>query len=238
MTTKNIDSIIEWFEDQGQPYYVIECKTYGREAQNLREGDIEEAAEKLKKHLDEISKDESGATHTVYVSDAPIKPGTKLKELMCMGYKAHKAPAEQREGYIPREQYYYNALAPAFENLNKKIEDLQTQIVAMKMDEAEDDTEIEEKAENNVLGALMQNPAIQNVLAGIIANMAQGFAGGTAKPQAIAGIPEDVENDKIHTAIARLKKHDNNLGDDLLKLADMADTNPGNFKFLISMLRK
>jgi hypothetical protein len=57
------------------------------------------------------------------------------------------------------------------------------------------------------------------------------------KPMGIAGIPEE-QDEKIIGAIAILKQHDANLGDDLMKLADMAQNNNGQFNFLISMLRK
>jgi hypothetical protein len=54
---------------------------------------------------------------------------------------------------------------------------------------------------------------------------------------ALAGIPEE-QDEKILLAINILKQHDECLGDDLIKLSEMAVTNNGQFNFLLSMLRK
>ena len=54
---------------------------------------------------------------------------------------------------------------------------------------------------------------------------------------ALAGIPEE-QDEKILLAVNILKQHDECLGDDLIKLSEMAVTNNGQFNFLLSMLRK
>ncbi len=57
------------------------------------------------------------------------------------------------------------------------------------------------------------------------------------KVNAVAGIDQP-EAEKITRAIETLQKHDERLGDDLLILADMAENSPGQFKMLLSILRK
>lgn len=56
------------------------------------------------------------------------------------------------------------------------------------------------------------------------------------QPSGIAGIPEQDEIKKIESAIAILMQYDNNLGDHLTKLANMAQNETAKFNMLIKML--
>jgi len=234
MQVKDKSEIIQWFEDQEQPYYVIHDKS-GRVAQNLRLSEMEEATERLTRDMGNLEKDTYGTMYTIYISEVPLKKGDKLKEFLCCSYKAPLAPAEERSNFVPREQYYYNHLQPVFTKLEEKITQLQDQILALKMEESEDEEEVAENTQSNFLGAIMQNPAIQQVLAGLVVNTVNNLT-GAKQPMAMAGVPDD--DQQITQAIEILKRHDDQLGGDLMKLADMAENNNGQFNFLISMLRK
>jgi len=107
------------------------------------------------------------------------------------------------------------------------------------MEESPEFEEEEEEAPKGfagVIDTLLNNEQIQIAMINAVTNMIGKFM-PQPKPMALAGIPEE-QDDKIMGAIAILKQHDANLGDDLLKLADMAQNNNGQFNFLLSMLRK
>jgi len=54
----------------------------------------------------------------------------------------------------------------------------------------------------------------------------------------ISGIAGIEENNKLNQALDILRKHDPNLDDDLMILANMAENSPLQFKMLLNMLRK
>jgi hypothetical protein len=103
----------------------------------------------------------------------------------------------------------------------------------MKIEEEEE--EEDEEPQNNILNGLLNNPQMQNMLMGILANIMT-----PKKPQAVAGIKETSElteeEQKIQAALEVLKVHTPQLGDKLLKLADMATNNNSQYQWLIKML--
>lgn len=117
----------------------------------------------------------------------------------------------------------------------QKLNGIESRINAI---EEEDIEEEEEKPAGitGIIDTLLQNEQIQIAMVGAVTSLLGKFMPQN-KPMAIAGIPEE-QDEKIIGAIAILKQHDANLGDDLMKLADMAENNNGQFNFLISMLRK
>ena len=102
-----------------------------------------------------------------------------------------------------------------------------------KLQSLEEEEEEDEEEEENVLSGLLNNPTMKNMLIGMLANIMT-----PQKPQAVAGIKEDVntEDQKILAALDILKANTPNLGDKLLKLADMATNNPAQYQMLIKML--
>jgi len=103
-----------------------------------------------------------------------------------------------------------------------------------KLEMLEDEEEEEETEEKNVLTGLLNNPQMQSMLMGILANVL-----APSKPQAVAGIKEVNATDddqKIKVAIDILKANTENLGDKLIKLADMSVNNPEQYNMLVKML--
>jgi hypothetical protein len=99
----------------------------------------------------------------------------------------------------------------------------------------EEDEEEEEEEENNDLGALgnlINNPQLQTLLMQGIMNI---FNNKKPQMSAVAGIPED-QNEKIKVALEVLQKNVPDLGDKLLKLADMSVNESVKFQMLIKML--
>lgn len=103
----------------------------------------------------------------------------------------------------------------------------------------ESEEEEEQPNENNFIGSIMQNEQIQGLLIGALTKFLTPNNNTMSKPTGINGIDiNSTDNDfKISAAIEILKNHDISLGDDLLKLANIAESNPKQFSMLLSMLR-
>lgn len=124
--------------------------------------------------------------------------------------------------------------------LMDELRSLKSEIAALKMqqDMADyDDEEDDEQQEENMLGSFMKNPAVQSMIISQLANI----FGSQQKVTHVAGVLDEVESEqdeKIDNAIERLKKVDDQLGDDLLLLCEMAENDKMQFNFLLKMLRK
>jgi formate dehydrogenase maturation protein FdhE len=79
---------------------------------------------------------------------------------------------------------------------------------------------------NGVLSNLMQNEAIQQVVAGWLIN-----ATGMQAPKALAGLSHEVE-----TTIERLKRVDKDFENHLSRLADLAENNPKQYFMALKFL--
>jgi len=107
----------------------------------------------------------------------------------------------------------------------------------------EEETEVLTGVHKNPLMGMIERPEIQNVLAqalgqflGKVLNLngKETVVNNFQKPQ-LNGI--NMQDEKCMQAIEILKKHDPEIGDSLLKLAALAQTNPDYFKQLITMLK-
>jgi hypothetical protein len=128
----------------------------------------------------------------------------------------------------------------ANDQLLNEIRQMRNELAAIKMQQEMEEDEEDEPEEENTLMGFIKSPQIQNMLISQIASM---FSGGQ-KVTHVAGVMDGAENDdsdqdeKIEDAILELKKHNENLGDDLLLLSELAKSDPQQFKFLLKMLRK
>ena len=238
MTYKDVDSIIEWFKEGEAPFYIIEGTKY-RHAGNYNVSDIDRAADKLHKDLSLLGADDGGSKFTIFTFEK--KHTDKIKSgdyVAACTYLVPKAEKPLPEGWVPREEYR-GSIYQLLQQMEAKITSLETKLVSQEIeDTAEDDESIGEQAQPNYLGALIQSPQVQNVLSVALANMLSSFMPN--KIQAVAGVPEVTiapeQEQKIANALTTLAKHDTQLGDHLLKLADIAEADPGKFKFLLTML--
>jgi len=102
-------------------------------------------------------------------------------------------------------------------------------------EQEEEETEAPTQSEN-IVGALMQNPAVMQVIQGLIMRAVDKIIPvGTGAPVTLAGVDDA---DKLTAALQILKQADPQLEDDLLRLAKLAQEDPGQFNFLLKMLRK
>jgi hypothetical protein len=162
----------------------------------------------------------------VYLLQILGNKGKKTEVLNSITFQLNKAqsvmPYQQIGGYNP--------------NLMNEISALRSEIAALKMQQEMDDDEDDEPEEENFLAGLMKQPQVQTM---ILSQLSSLFA-PTQKVTHVAGILDEAENDqdeKIDEAIERLKKHDNQLGDDLLRLCEIAEQDPMQWKMLLKMLR-
>jgi hypothetical protein len=162
----------------------------------------------------------------VYLLQILGNKGKKTEVLNSITFQLNKAqsvmPYQQIGGYNP--------------NLMNEISALRSEIAALKMQQEMDDDEDDEPEEENFLAGLMKQPQVQTM---ILSQLSSLFA-PTQKVTHVAGILNEAENDqdeKIDEAIERLKKHDTQLGDDLLRLCEIAEQDPMQWKMLLKMLR-
>jgi hypothetical protein len=144
--------------------------------------------------------------------------------------------------YNPTSYQPVNSFAN--DQLLNELRAMRSELAAIKMkqemEEAEE-FEDDEPEEENALMGFMKNPAIQNMLIAQISNLFNPNQKVTHVAGVMDGAEAEVESDeddKIDQAIEVLKQYDDQLGDDLLLLSDMAEKDPMQFKFLLKMLRK
>lgn len=103
---------------------------------------------------------------------------------------------------------------------------------------AEPETEdLETNEPGGVVGALMQNPQIMQVIQGLIMRAVDKLIpNNPSGPVGLAGV-DDI-TDKLNYALSILKNADPELEDDLLRLANLSQSDPAQFQFLLKMLRK
>lgn len=167
----------------------------------------------------------------VYLIEILASKGKKMECLNSITFQLNK-----KEQFLP-----YNPMMGAMQQpniineLNAFRSEMQSQISALKMQLDEEDEE-DEEPEENFLSGFMKNPQIQQMLL-------EGLAGFLTpmKVTNVAGVIEkaDVDQDtKIDEAIEILLQYDNQLGDDLMLLSELAKNDPSQFNFLLKMLRK
>lgn len=226
-----VNSVLHWFDTNAElPYYSV------WQGKNLlfqnSSDDMEVAMQKLN---DNISAAEQNGYNEVMI----LKLHPKKEK---SGYVTDKTEVIASYTFRPSELQNYVPIQQAYNQPNnailEKLNGIESRIAAIESDDEETE---EEEAPKGVMGMvenLLQNEQIQMAMAGIVTNfLGKILAPKDNKQMALAGIPEE-QDEKILLAINILKQHDEFLGDDLIKLSEMAVSNNGQFNFLLSMLRK
>ena len=169
----------------------------------------------------------------VYLLQIMAPKGKKMETTNAITFQLNKAQSIMP--YQPQMMAGNSAMMNQLSNLESKLNALQMQ---MEVEEEEDD----EPEENSFLAGLMGNPAVKQMLVNVVANLLTPQAQTAVK--SVAGIDhvlqdEEIseQDEKIDQAIDRLKIHDPVLGDDLLKLCEIAEQDPKQFNMLLKMLR-
>ena len=144
------------------------------------------------------------------------------------------------------EAAYGNPILGKLEQILQNQNAIESRLNALEQEPDEDDEE--ERKPTGIMGmietiaATEQGQAMITNMIGAVMNKFLPI--GNNKPilkqtAGIAGIPSETDNEeKILVAIERLKQHDEQLADDLDKLATLAETNTATFTMLLGMLRK
>jgi hypothetical protein len=132
---------------------------------------------------------------------------------------------------------------------DEKIAQLERQIEELKAEIAEQQQDEKPEGIQGFIGSIIEDPYMKNVIMQAIAGFVQKVVpmGGSRQPAAVAGIESGTSGvlpsilapgqpEKVQQAINILCTQDAQLGDHLMKLADIAIKNPGQFKVLLGML--
>lgn len=186
--------------------------------------DIDECIEKLKYYFDGITPDPK----TIYVlkwwDEKPELNKGKISSSADGSVKfvtnTNDEINEYVNGYRERIGNYNNAILSRLEAIEQKISN----------DDQDDDVQPEPQG----LSGIVNNPEFQSMIVQYIGAIVDRVLPIKKQSVAINGF----DDNKLDQALTILKKHDPELENDLMILADMAENNPGQFKFLLSMLRK
>lgn len=228
-----IENIMQWYETNADlPYYSV------WQGKLLKFGYNEEDKDKGAVLLnDNLAAYQQGGHNEVLT----LKLHPKKEK---SGFITDKTPISASANFRVNELQTMGNIYPYFpQQQSKPNDDLilqKLQSIESRLSDIEEE-DIEEEEQPQSVGAifnnLLQNEQIQQAMAGLISGIAMKFLQPKNVVTQLAGIPEE-QDEKIATAIDILKKHDSNLGDDLLKLSTIAENDPAQFNFLITMLRK
>ena len=133
--------------------------------------------------------------------------------------------------------YYTNA--QIMEKLNAVESRLNGVLAAEENEEEEEDQKQNESPVTQMLSGILNNPQMQGMLVNIVAGfLSKLMPTPQPQPQALAGIEDDAQDAKAKQALSIIKSYDPLYGDDLIKLAELAQNNNSQFNFLLTMLRK
>lgn len=225
----NPDKVKKAFIENGKPFFVVYSlkDAVNHLRVNADDDDINSAADNLNTWLKGI---EYTGQLNIYAFDKFPNKLTKAAidgaTLITYQFKNVYTPEQKEEYYQRRNQVagtdpaliaildrMEQREAAAHERL-EKIERL-----VQEMAESEDDEEIEDKTENNVLGAVLGNPAVQNLLVAFATNLGANLVSNNQqRPVGLAGIVD--ENSEVNELVEKLFSKGLTI-DHLRKLADM-----------------
>jgi hypothetical protein len=225
---RGTENALDWFSNEGTVYFALYVGSSTKDPvlQNLKGKyeEMDECIEKLKKYFNCITpgpktvyilkwwdeKPEFNKGKVISTCDGSVKFITNTDEEV----------NEYVSGYRERNNNYSNAILSRLEAIEQKI--------------SNNDQEEETQPEHQGLSGIVNNPEFQTMLVQYIGAIVDRIIPIKKQSVAINGF----DDNKLDQALLILKKHDPELENDLMILANMAENNPGQFKFLLSMLRK
>jgi len=232
----NINSLQKKFINNGFPYFSI-YENGLRSFSNILVDDIEEASEILKDELLDFEKSPTSydSKIAIYTSDNKLFiQKSALKDLK------EKCSAALTVRFLDQRQANNNnqsANLQVLQILQEMRNDMNIQREKLASLEAEmQDADYDEDDGNPIIGALKSNPELMNtIVTGAMAALGGLFQKN--KPITALGSVEVEQDDKLTKSLEILKANDDKLADHLEILANMSIDNPGQFKWLISMLK-
>jgi len=232
---QGIDKAIARYEKKGSIYFALYCgndKYPVVNGLNGRYDEISECVEEMKEYFEDITPDHKKVYSIVWY-EGSVKPDGKgkISDIPEGSVKFITSNPEQIQtyidGYQQRQQQYIG-------NRDNEILSRISALESSKKNDNEDDDYENEKPANALVG-LVQNPDVVNFLVGTVQTIIDRIL---PPKKTIAGIAGIEDNSKLNQALEILRKHDPNLEDDLMILAEMAENSPLQFKMLLNMLRK
>jgi hypothetical protein len=232
---QGIDKAIARYEKKGSIYFALYCgndKYPVVNGLNGRYEEISECVEEMKEYFEDITPDHKKVYSIVWY-EGSVKPDAKgkISDIPEGSVKFITSNPEQIQtyidGYQQRQQQYIG-------NRDNEILSRISALESSKKNDDEDDDYENEKPVNALMG-LVQNPDVVNFLVGTVQTIIDRIL---PPKKTIAGIAGIEESTKLNQALEILRKHDPNLEDDLMILAEMAENSPLQFKMLLNMLRK
>jgi len=231
------ESTVKKFLNNGYPYFSFYVNGV-KIASNENASDIEDASEKLRDELltyenNEISSwDDKIIVYTFADKNVMLKAGKTDISHKCSAALTVRFPDKRQNN-----TYKTDSNLQVLQILQEMRNDMNIQREKLASLEAEmqDDDEHEDDG-NPIIGALKSNPELMNtIVTGAMAALGGLFQKN--KPITALGSVEVEQDDKLTKSLEILKANDDKLADHLEILANMSIENPGQFKWLISMLK-
>ena len=244
-----VNEAVDRFIEYGNPYFVIVHGNNSVVGKNNKYDDIDSAAEHLRMWLNTVDFSDKNIVYKIYCFET-LPPGKllgKVKDVVTSG--DHDSiisfcpylPKERTEPTPEQQDARLQWKLQQIEKerlLNEKLERIEALLLKKELEESEEDEEeiADQMQPNNIMGALMSNPQLQNAIATGVVSLLGNFLKPDGQPKAVAGIPEDSDEARIAAAVATLRRHDPDLPLHLEKLANMAETNTPQFLGLLKFL--
>ena len=167
----NIDQTIKHFLKVGAPYFIITADKKSiiyAQADNLS---MEEAVDELK---DILENTESEQVFYIYCYKTKSRTGLKLNPETADAVISLK---KKRKEYSTEEKaQYYSPVMLELRSLREELQDLKRTQELEKLAGAEEEEELTEEElkqdmQSNLLGTILGNPAVQNVLTALLTNL-------------------------------------------------------------------
>lgn len=199
----NIDQTIKHFLKVGAPYFIITADKKSiiyAQADNLS---MDEAVEELK---DILENTESEQVFYIYCYKTKPRTGLKLNPETADAVISLK---KKRKEYSPEEKaQYYSPVMLELRSLRDELQELKRAQELEKLTAEEEELtedELKQDMQSNLLGTILGNPAVQNVLSALLTNLTANLLTNNNnnmpqtnqynRPQALAGteVAEELE---------------------------------------------
>lgn len=230
---QGLEKAIARYEKKGTNYFALYCGSDKLPVVNGLNGrweEMSECVEELKEYFEDITPDHKKVYSIVWY-EGPVKADSKgkISELPEGSVKFITSNPEQIQTYIndyqERRQQYVGSV-------NNEVLSRLAAIETKLNEETEED---EPEQQQNALAGLIQDPNVINFFVGTVQTIIDRIL---PPKQHIAGIAGTETSSKLEQALEILRQHDEQLEEDLMILAQMAQDNPFQFKMLLKMLRK
>lgn len=224
---RGTDKALQYYQEEGTPIFALyEGAAKDPVCHNLKGkfDDIEESIELIKKYFNYITPDPK----TKYV----IKFWDEKPQFDAKG-KLTSTPDGSLRFITNNEEEVTEYIAGYQQRVGSYNNEILSRLAAIetKMNEPEEEYEAEKP---DLISGIVSNPEIQNMIVGYIGMIVDRLI-PLKKTVAINGV---TDHNKMEVALEILHRHDPELDNDLFLLATMAETDPGQFQFLLKMLRK